>query len=648
MSFSENHLVNKDILSIQQMILPFINHNDANRLQMTSSFLVQSLPLVNGEEPKAQSIYNKEMVSNSDMITYAKEDTEVIDKIKLMDENFLLLLTENELELLKTDTPYLSSAFTAYHTYVTDKKKIKKGDKLLVTGNATKEGNLKIGMNALVGYTVYGENFEDSAIISESFAKRLKHVERDVVTFIINKNEYLLNLYGDENEYKCLPDIGSEINKASRIICAKRRVNHGWNSFIELSKESSRRINFLSDDDVYYSKGVIKDICIYSNLDKEEEDDQNAFTKAINKYIMKNDEDIKKFLSLIEPYLKRYKDKNDSFTFGPNLQFYYNKFRKIDAENVMTLNERKFNGYFVKIIIERECAAEIGTKIANTHGGKNIVTKILPDHKMPIRKEDGKSLDVIFSPNSVIGRLNIGQILETTLNRISEEVYKEFVSLSNEDALKLYIDFMKDLLPDRLHNNLNVLSKLKDKKLDKFILSVKESGYIPIIQVPFETIPFDKIKVWYNRYKMTDDIVIIDDKETVNPILTGYQYILKLKHLPEKKISCTSVRKFGSKTLQPSKDTASNKTYKSPISSSPNTLGEQETSILAALSDDMSLLKELIFLKSSDVKNRDLMLEKLFSFDEIKLSDFDNLESIAVTNLNYFLNVIGLTLEDEK
>ncbi len=186
----------KDILSIQQLILPYINHDDANRLQMASSHLTQALPLIDAEVASSPSIYNKDMVKYSDMITYAKDDMENLGKVKLQNEEFLLLKSEKELELYKVDTPILSSAFTARHTYVNEKKKIKKGEPIIVTGNATMEGNLKIGVNALTGYMVYGNNFEDSIIVSESFAKRLVHIEKDVIKFVVNANEYHIN----ENE----------------------------------------------------------------------------------------------------------------------------------------------------------------------------------------------------------------------------------------------------------------------------------------------------------------------------------------------------------------------------------------------------------------------------------------------------------------
>ena len=282
----------------------------------------------------------------------------------------------------------------------------------------------------------------------------------------------------------------------------------------------------------------------------------------------------------------------------------------------------------------------------NNNLGKGVVTLILPDDQMPKRKCDDKNLDLIFSPNSVIGRLNPGQIYETTLNRISEEIFKEFISLESVDEKKeLYLEFMRDLLPERLHDQLKFVEKLKDKKLNSFIESIEKEGFIRIPQVPFEVIEIDKMAKWYNKYNMTDDIILIDGKETINPILTGYQYILKLKHLPEKKISACNAKKFGSKTLQPAKDNAI-KNNKIAIGSNPNTIGEQENSILMALSQDMHILKELIFLKSSDVKNRETMIERLFDNDEIKLEEFKDMKSIAVRNLNYYLNVIGITLDD--
>lgn len=363
---SNNKIEDKRILSIQQLIQPFIGNNDHNRLQMVSSHLSQAIWIKSCEPPRVQSIYNKEMVKYSDMVTSAKEDLENLGRIKLMNEEFLLLKGEKSLELYKIDTPILSSAFTAYHTYVNEKKKIKKDEDILVCGNSSKDGDLQIGTNALVGYMVYGKNFEDSIIISESFAEKLTHVEKDVVSFVINENEYLLNLYGKDGEYKCLPDIGEYINPNSRILCAKRMVNKGWNTFVGLSKNSNDRINFSGGDDIYYAKGKIVDISVYSNLEEKEETEKSDFFKSIEVYMNKNKKDIEHFLQLVEPYVKLYK--NDEFIFGPNLQYYYNKFRKIDANNVLTLNDKAFNGLYVKITIEREVKADIGCKLSNTHG----------------------------------------------------------------------------------------------------------------------------------------------------------------------------------------------------------------------------------------------------------------------------------------
>lgn len=376
MDKKENKLIDKSILSIQQLIQPYIGNNDHNRLQMVSSHLTQSLWVTGCEPPRVQSIYNKEMVKYSNMIKYAKEDCVNLGKINLMDEEFLLIKYENELELIKIDNPVLSSAFTAYNTFVNTKEKIKKNDKILVTGNSTEDGNLQIGVNALVGYVVYGKNFEDSIIISESFAEKITHVERDTISFVINKNEFLLNIYGKDGEYKCLPDIGSYIDPKSRIVCAKRMVNKGWNSFSTLSKYSNDKINFTGVDDIYYGNGKVVDISIYSNIHEDEEYEKTDFYKSIKPYLDRNSNNIKYFLDIIKEYIPRYKDKDDPFTFGPNLQYYYNKFRKIDAENVLTLNGKKFNGYYVKITIEKEVKGEVGCKLSNTHG-----KHILPPYK---------------------------------------------------------------------------------------------------------------------------------------------------------------------------------------------------------------------------------------------------------------------------
>lgn len=224
----------------------------------------------------------------------------------------------------------------------------------------------------------------------------------------------------------------------------------------------------------------------------------------------------------------------------------------------------------------REISRDIDKKLyVNNILGKGVVTGILPDNQMPQREIDGKHLDIILSPNSVIGRLNLGQIFETTINRISEEVYKDLLSKDNEkDFKELYIEFMKDLLPERLHNQLSPIEKMRSgKPLKEFIQSIKDDGYLRIPQVPFETINMDLLSKWYNKYNMNNDTLLLNGKKIINPILTGNQYFLKLKHLPEKKVSACNSKKFGSKSLQPTKDN-SYRMYKAPIGASPNTVGE--------------------------------------------------------------------------
>lgn len=365
---SIKRIEDKKILSIQQLIQPFIGNNDHNRLQMVSSHLSQSLWLTNCEPPRIQSIFNKDMVKYSNMVVKAKDDMENLGTIKLQNEEFMLLKSEKELELYRIDTPILASAFTARHSYVNNNKNIKKGENILIKGNSDINENLQIGANALVGYMVYGDNFEDSVIVSESFSKKFTHVEKDIIDIIVNKNEYLLNFYGDNNNYKSLPDIGEEIDVNSRIICAKRAINNGWNSFVGLSKNSNESINFYENDTIYYNHGTITDISIYSNVDMDEEQLQTDFYKSISKYLDKNQNDIKTFLNLVDPYVKDYKNKDIDFTFGPNLQYYYNKFRKIDKDNVLTMNDKKFNGILIRITVEREVPTDVGSKISNTHG----------------------------------------------------------------------------------------------------------------------------------------------------------------------------------------------------------------------------------------------------------------------------------------
>lgn len=148
-------------------------------------------------------------------------------------------------------------------------------------------------------------------------------------------------------------------------------------------------------------------------------------------------------------------------------------------------NERE-----VTVYIKTKEPLQIGDKVAGRHGNKGVVGAIIPDHEMPrAGGENGKPLDMIMNPSGIASRINIGQMLETAASKIALKTGKPYIvnNFGGKD-----VDYTDKLIKDLATHNLS-----------------------------------DTDKIW-------DPIA---KRHLTNEALTGHQYIMKLKHTSEKKLS---------------------------------------------------------------------------------------------------------------
>ena len=149
-------------------------------------------------------------------------------------------------------------------------------------------------------------------------------------------------------------------------------------------------------------------------------------------------------------------------------------------------------GKEIKVFIRTEQPMQIGDKMSGRHGNKGIVTKILPDHEMP-KDGAGDPTHVLISPAGIPSRMNIGQVLETVSSKIAKKTGKPYVI-------------------DNFNPGVDYTQKVKDE-LKKHGLSDTEELFDP------------------------------ESGKSLGQILTGEQFMLKLDHQAEKKITARSVGK---------------------------------------------------------------------------------------------------------
>lgn len=217
--------------------------------------------------------------------------------------------------------------------------------------------NYSYGRNVTVAYTLDPFSSEDAAIASKSFCKDFTSIETEDITINLNKEDYLLNLYGDKNEYKPFPDIGEF---TSDILCASRRQFN--NQLLYDFKESSLR-EIHEGDNVYYvdKDEEIVDITIHSNI---EEFKHTSFNKQIFKYLDAQTKYYKKIYEICGNIRDKCKASGGKYKYSRELDYLYKIAGEFIDTNKKWVDRDQFSGDLQVIItVRRDAPITKGCKV---------------------------------------------------------------------------------------------------------------------------------------------------------------------------------------------------------------------------------------------------------------------------------------------
>lgn len=445
----------------------------SSRSIMFASHLKQIRTMLNPEVPKVFTNYENVIGDNSTGYNRSKHNYEVVDKIPKytddIDENHLysLIVYDEKHDtydiINKKIVENLTEKFGfSYNTECIDEKElgssISKDEVLYRSTSYDEDMNYRYGINARVMYAIEPDTIEDAIVVSESFRDKMTSMDVETVTVTLNDNDLLLNLYGNSDRYKAFPDIGEYIKDG--ILCSKRRI-HNSQVLFDLKKSNLMRIN-PSSDVCFYNTGEIIDIFIYCNKDLDDLPDtvQNV--------------QIKRYLDMQEKYFRRiYKacDKiiKSGSKYGKDIGFYYNKAKDYLDENVKwkDKNNSSFNNMIMEFVITRPAHSSRGQKMTGRQGNKGVISKVKPDSEMPY-DANGRRVDVILNTLGVINRLNTMQIIEQSMNFISECFVDHMNTLSsNSSKFNLIFDLVDRFNKDQsteMKKYYKGLSKLQQKE----------------------------------------------------------------------------------------------------------------------------------------------------------------------------------------
>ena len=353
----------QQIVSVAAGLIPFIEHDDAQRALMGSNMQRQAVPSVTPRAPLVGTGLEAKAALDSGQVVIAKNDGVVRE---VDGKHVSVVGKDDEKEVYNLQNFQRSNQSTAMTQQpVVDKgQKIKKGD-MLAEGAATEKGELALGQNLLVAFIPwYGGNFEDAIVVSEEVVRNGLYTSAHIEDFTIDVRDTKL---GPEVITRDIPNVGEE-----------KLHNLGSDGIIRVGAE-------VKGGDILVGKVTNKG---ETDLTAEE-----RLLRAI--------------------FGEKAKDVKDT-----SLYLSHGEVGKVVGIKIFSREEgdRLPSGVLqqVQVSVAQLRKLQVGDKFAGRHGNKGVISEIRAAEDMPYLA-DGTPVDIVFNPMGVASRMNLGQVLETHL-----------------------------------------------------------------------------------------------------------------------------------------------------------------------------------------------------------------------------------------
>lgn len=354
----------KQIASISASLIPFLEHDDANRALMGTNMQRQSVPIIRTEIPLVGTGMENKVAIDSGAVVVSKDDG-IVEKVSA--NKIIIKCSNNTIKEYSLKKFVRSNQGTCINQIPIVEKGVvvKKGD-IIADGPLTSQGCLSLGRNILIAYMPWeGYNFEDAILISD------KLVREDIFTSIhINEHEC------EARDTKLGPE---------EITCDIPNIGEG--NLSNLDESGIVRIGAeVESGDILVGKVTPKG---ETDLGPEE-----RLLRAI--------------------FGEKAREVRDTSLRVPHGE----KGKVIDVKVFSRENNDEISppgvNKLVKVFIAQKRKISEGDKISGRHGNKGVIAKILPENDMPFMA-DGTPIEIVLNPLGVPSRMNVGQILEVHL-----------------------------------------------------------------------------------------------------------------------------------------------------------------------------------------------------------------------------------------
>lgn len=637
------------------LIMPFNGANSGARKIMHSTHRDHVLPLMRGEKAIIETGYESKFGDYSSSITKTDADYVVVGKISKFsfapNHHYWLIMKDmnsNRLDVVeRISYQHLTEVYGyLYNNEYMDSLSIGStvpNNTIVQKSLAFDEyNNRRDGVNMNVVYMNLDDNMEDSIIISDEAASKLVSPLIKPTPIMINDNDIPLNIYGDDKVYKIMPDIGEEIQNAILIALRKEKKEE---SYYTQSVDNLRQT--IMSDDLKQVKGRVIDINIYCN---NPEILDNHYYAQLKMYYNELQRMSAEMVSVVLPYV------SEGYELSYELQKIFANSKRIMNGDQFT-DKRPFSNIILNVTVLEEKTLEPGDKITNRYGGKGIVSNIWPKSRMPRFKTGSGNYEyaeVILNSSGVMGRENVGQLIELSLTHIGIQILSRILinQVPMDEAYSMILTYIRFCSEEHANYLESKLKMMYREELMFFLESYITDFAIHLSMKPIsDAMSIDKLAAIYDAFPWIEQNAIEVPLEKSNgelryvparrKVVVGKQYIFRLKQFAEEKFSATSL----SATNIRNENTKSRakKDYKELHANTPIRFGNMETNQMNHLGVDVVISNMMIHSVSPQGRR---LVEQMYTGDPFKIDiklDSDSRNRSAEIATTY-LKTIGRRL----
>ncbi|GAB7230670.1 DNA-directed RNA polymerase subunit beta [Vibrio rotiferianus] len=648
------------VVSIAASLIPFLEHDDANRALMGANMQRQAVPTLKADKPLVGTGIERNVAVDSGVTAVAKRGG-VIQSV----DASRIVVKVNEEELVPGEAGIDIYNLTKYtrsnqNTCINQRpcvmpgEPVSRGD-VLADGPSTDLGELALGQNMRIAFMPWnGYNFEDSILVSERVVQEdrfttihiqeLTCVARDtklgseeITADIPNVGESALSKLDESG----IVYIGAEV-KGGDILVGKvtpkgetqltpeeKLLRAIFGEKASDVKDTSLRVpNSVSgtiiDVQVFTRDGVEKDkraLEIEQMQLKEAKKDLTEEFQILEGGLLNrvravlidggyseaklDATDRKKWLELtleddaLQTQLEQLAEQWGELKADFDKKF-ETKRRKITQGDDLAPGVLKI----VKVYLAVKRRIQPGDKMAGRHGNKGVISKINPVEDMPY-DEKGQPVDIVLNPLGVPSRMNIGQILEVHLGLAAKGIGDKINQMVKEQQeLAKFREFLQKVYDLGETRQKVDIASLSDDEVRTLIKNLR--GGLPIATPVFDGAPEASIKALLKLADLPESgqLKLFDGRtgdQFERPVTVGYMYMLKLNHLVDDKMHARSTGSYSLVTQQPLGGKAQFGGQR---------FGEMEVWALEAYGAAYTL-QEMLTVKSDDVNGRTKMYKNI-------------------------------------